>query len=54
MRLCNNKYTIGKKITGLGSRRIATYNTMSCLQLYRMSHEECARLREIVPYVKVY
>ena len=29
-------------------------STMYCLILYRVSQEECARLREGVPYVKVY
>ena len=28
--------------------------TLSYIYIYRMSQEECARLREGVPYVKVY
>jgi len=30
------------------------YNFNYVHELYRVSHEECARLRESVPYVKVY
>jgi len=29
-------------------------NTLTCCVIYRVSQEECARLRENVPYVKVH
>jgi len=37
-----------------GSSLLADLNFQSVGGLYRVSQEECARLRESVPYVKVY
>jgi hypothetical protein len=36
------------------SLSITEYNIETVVSVYRMSQEECAKLRESVPYVKVY
>jgi len=38
----------------LYSQNMVKYNMCICIYIYRVSQEECARLRESVPYVKVY
>jgi len=45
-------YLIGKSL--LFCRLPAYYRAKALVYIYRVSEEECARLRESVPYVKVY
>ena len=61
--VCNSGIVIktgGKGVYGSGGKMVYCYqfyfesNTLYILTVYRVSQEECVRLREGVPYVKVY
>jgi hypothetical protein len=46
--------TVSFAINGLRNQRLIARILTIHLAIYRMSQEECAKLRESVPYVKVY